>query len=69
MKYIVIELQTNDDGTVGVISNSYDSRQEAERQYHLILAAAATSSVKVHSALLLTPDGKVLMNEHYSHGS
>jgi hypothetical protein len=43
MKYLVIEIQTNSDGTVGNLISSYDNRNEAERQYYLILAAAAIS--------------------------
>ena len=41
MKYIVIEIQTQDDGMVGTLVNAYDARNEAESKYHKVLSAAA----------------------------
>ena len=37
MKYIVVEIQTNNDGGVGNLVNSYDNRDEAESKFHLVL--------------------------------
>ena len=65
MKYLVIEIQTNSDGTVGNLISSYDNRNEAERQYYLILAAAAISQLPIHTAVLLTNDGRLL--EHHAY--
>lgn len=67
MKYIVIELQTNADSTVGNIVNTYSSREEADARYHTILAAAAISEVPVHAAVLMTSNGNALRNECYRH--
>ena len=41
MTFIVIEVQTNADGTVGNIVTSYTDRNLAEQKYHMILASAA----------------------------
>ena len=60
MKYIVIELQTNADGTVGNIVTAYDDRNAAESQYHTVLAAAAISTLPVHAACLMDTTGRLL---------
>lgn len=67
MKYIVIEIQTNVDGTVGNLVYSYDNRNDAESKYHAVLSAAAISTLPVHSATLLTNEGFTLANECYKH--
>lgn len=56
-KYVVIEVQTNKDGTVGTLVDTYDSWNVAEQKYHAILSAAAVSELPVHSAALLTNAG------------
>lgn len=66
MKYIVIELQTAWDGTVANIVTAYADRLEAERQYHLVLAAAAVSGLLCHAAVLMTSEGQVLESRHYN---
>lgn len=66
--YIVMEIQTNSDGTVGTLVNAYDSREQAESSYHTILAAAALSSCPCHAAVLLTEQGLILANGYYEHG-
>ena len=66
--YIVMEIQTNSDGTVGTLVNAYDSREQAESSYHTILAAAALSSRPCHAAVLLTEQGLILANGYYEHG-
>jgi hypothetical protein len=63
--YIVIEIQTNIDGTVGNLVYAYQDRQQAERQYHLILAAAAISGLPVHAAVMLRNDGSVIEHQAY----
>lgn len=66
-KYIVIELQNNADGTVGNLVYAYDSRNEAESKYHLILASAAMSQVPIHAAMLAMTDGTLLASHRYIH--
>lgn len=68
MKYIVIELQTNTDGTVGNLVYAYDDRLQAEQKYHLILASAAVSALPSHAAVILTSDGRMVASQCYRHG-
>lgn len=65
--YIVIEIQTNADGTVGTIITQWDKLRQAESKFHAILAYAAASEMPVHAAALLTNDGLLLRNESYMH--
>lgn len=65
--FIVIELQTNPDGTLGNLVYAFADRGEAEQKYHLILAAAAVSTLPVHAAVMLSNDGHSLMYQCYRH--
>lgn len=66
-KYIVIELQTNQDGTVGNLVFAYDAQAEAEAKYHAILSSAAVSGLPKHAALWMTNDGYVQEAKCYEH--
>lgn len=66
MTYVVIELQTNADGTLGNLVYQYTDRRAAENKYHTILAAAAISSLPVHSAVMLTNNGQLLASDYYT---
>lgn len=66
--YIVIELQTNADGTVANLVYQFSSRDEAESKFHSILAAAAISALPVHAAVMLTNAGVMIKSEYYRHG-
>lgn len=65
MKYLVIEIQTNQDGTVGNLVYAYDTLAEAESKYHAVLSYAALSELPVHAAVLLRSDGAALASEFY----
>lgn len=67
MKYLVIEIQTNSDGTVGNLVYSYDNRNEAESKYHAVLAAAAISALPMHTCDLIQADGILLARQCYEH--
>lgn len=67
MKYIVIEIQQNLDGTIGNFVFSYDDRNQAESKYHSILASAAVSQVYIHSAVLMTSTGVQVAHGSYTH--
>ena len=45
----------------------HEDRYEAERQYHLFCASAATSVYPTHVALLETIDGIQIKRECYKH--
>lgn len=67
MTYIVIELQTNNDGVVGNLVYSYTDRNQAEQKYHLVLASAAVSTLPAYAAVLMTSDGRTLASQCYKH--
>lgn len=67
MKYLVIELQTNSDGTVGNLVYAFDTQAEAESKYHAVLSAAAVSTVPVHAAVLMDSTGFFLERKAYKH--
>lgn len=67
LKYLVIEIQTNANGTVGNIVSSYDALNAAESKYHTVLAAAAISALPEHAAVLMTSRGQVLETKWYQH--
>ena len=66
-KYIVIELQTMPDGAVANIVTSHNTINAAESAYHSILAAAAISTLPVHSAVLLNNHGLLLEAYSFEH--
>lgn len=66
--YIVIELQTASDGSVGNFVWAYQSLAQAEAKYHTVLAAAAVSSLPVHSCVILRNDGLQMAAQSYKHG-
>lgn len=68
MKYLVIEVQTNADGSIGNLTYSYDDRNEAESKYHTVLAAAALSVLPMHTCVLFQSDGILLARQCYVHG-
>jgi len=67
MKYLVIELQTNAEGQVANLVTAFDTKLEAEAKYHTVLAAAATSAVVQHGAVLMTSTGKHIADQCYTH--
>lgn len=67
MKYLVIEIQTNSDGTVGNLVYSYADRNQAEQKYHLVLSSAAVSQLPAHAACLMTSEGQLLERKCYHH--
>lgn len=65
--YILQEIQTENGTTALVPAATYSDRNAAEAAYHSILAAAAVSSVDVHTALLYDEHGNVIRCETYEH--
>ena len=64
--YLVIEIQKTGT-TIAQLVDTYADRNTAEQKYHTVLAAAAVSSVDVHSAVLMFYDGTVFKKESYDH--
>ena len=65
--YLVLELQTAENGSISPIVNQAETINAAESVYHQILAAAALSSVYKHGAVVLTDEGYPLMHHFYQH--
>lgn len=66
MNYIVIEMQTTN-GTTAVLTTVKSNINEAEQQYHTVLAAAAVSQVPLHSASMLNERGQLIKYELFDH--
>lgn len=66
--FIVLELQATADNVTHIFT-IYSDQAQAESSYHLVLSAAAVSTVPMHSALLMTADGQVIRSETYKHES
>lgn len=67
MKYLVIEIQKFQGGSMSTPSYAFDSLNSAEAKYHAILSAAAVSSLPVHSAILMNETGYVIRSQSYTH--
>lgn len=65
--YILIEIQKNGDQAALVPARTYTDRLQAEAAYHTTLAAAAVSSVEVHTALLIDDHGNTVKRDSYEH--
>lgn len=66
---IIVEIQHSNDGTTSCLTDAYQNPALAEQKYHAVLAAAAVSSVNVHSAVMLDDTGERIKGETYYHGS
>ena len=64
--FIVIELQTNNGKTANIV-NAYDDLNTAFNKYHSILAAAAVSTVEVHTAVIINEVGNTIASGHFAH--
>lgn len=64
-KYVVVEMQTYENGSIGNIVSAYDTINEAGNKYHTILASAAVSGLPCHAAVMMDNFGNML--EHYSY--
>jgi len=64
--YVVVEIQTSN-GVTSQITTVEQNRDTAEQKYHQILSYAAVSSVEIHSAVILNPEGQRIKSECYKH--
>ena len=65
--YIILEVQTNSNNTVGTLVNQYEDFNQADSKFHQVLSAAAISSVPIHSAFFLTDRGTMVKSDCYIH--
>lgn len=67
--YIIHEMQTNGSQTALVPAKTFTNMNEADSAYHTALAAAAVSSVEVHTVMLVDEHGNTLKREYYEHNA
>lgn len=65
--FIAIELQTNSDGTVSMLTDQFQTQNEAESKFHTVLGYAATSALPKHSCVIITEEGFNVRHECYRH--
>ena len=66
--FLVIEIQTNADNTIGNFVWSFNEEEDAESKWHSVLAVAAKSALPVHSCVILRNDGQQMAAQAYKHG-
>lgn len=67
MCWTVIEIQTQLDGSSAFICAYHTDEDEAKADYHTKCAAAALSSVPIHSVTLNDYTGYMITREYYNH--
>lgn len=67
MKYLVIEIQTDENGIVGSLVNSYDSKEAAESAYLTKRASALVSAVNIHTIMWIDNRGRTYETKTYIH--
>lgn len=65
--YIILEMQTNGDTTALVPPVTYKDMNQADSAYYQKLAAAAISSVPVHTITMLDEHGRSIRSDFYEH--
>lgn len=66
--FIVLEFQTSAEGNTAVVPPvTYETLNEAKSKYHLILSAAAVSSVPYHTAAIMYHNGNLIESECFEH--
>lgn len=65
--YIAMGIHVENGQASAPNSRQFTDRNQAERQYHLYCAAAATSNYPSDTAILMTADGFVLETKSWTH--
>lgn len=65
--YIVEEIQTIGNTVNTLVPPAINDIHQAESAYYLALAAAAISTVNIHTVILLTNTGRTLYSKSYNH--
>lgn len=68
MKYYIVEIQKQPDGSYAHLVHTANDRNAADSVYHQVLAAAAISNLPQHSAIMFTGEGFPIMHQSYQHG-
>ena len=65
--YVAVEIKEKKDGTMEVSTFKKETREQAEKAYHSILATAADSEHPIHSAVILNAEGQRIKGDCYKH--
>lgn len=65
--YIVVELQTSADGSVGNFVWAFSTKEDAFAKYHTVLSTAAVSALPVHAAVILDNHGQQIAAQAFEH--
>ena len=66
--YLVLEIQqATKDSEPAFLNHVAETKNEAISTYHSVLAYAAIGSNYIHTAIVMTLDGKYLMKESFVH--
>ena len=65
--YIVQEIQTNGNSSALVPPVTREDKNAAWSAYHTALAAAAISSVEVHTVIMYDEHGNVIDRDYFEH--
>lgn len=64
--YIIVEIQTNANGTVGILTYTAPEWRNAQQIYHEKLAYAAMSTLPRYAVVLMDNSGHVQESRYYS---
>ena len=67
MPFVIQEIQTNDNVSVLLPAITKQDKNEAESAWHNLMAAAAISSVQVHTVVMYDEHGNMRLNGYYEH--
>ncbi len=67
MTYFIIEIQVNQDGTVGNLVYSKTDLNEAFSTFYNILASAAVSTLRKHTAVIINENGEFIDRGSFEH--
>ena len=66
--FLVIEIQKNQDGTIGVPPiSTYENYNSAANKYHTVLASAAISNLPSHSCIIVDDTGTLIIGDTFAH--
>ena len=65
--YIVIEIQRNSDGTMAVLSDTYEDVASARSSFYTKCGIAVLSNVLIHSLVLMNNAGNVIEQKSFRH--
>ena len=65
--YILQEIQTTGNSTALVPAITYTDKNQGESAYYTALAAAAVSTVNVHTVMLYDEHGNIVRQGFYEH--